>query len=144
MKREKMTPWMTDSKTVPQKIVLVRMFYVAYFGFFLFIESNVCIRICSIIALISLFCYGVAEGDPTKLVEVFDVDSKDLSFINNLGNRCGKTSGFEDYKYLYYMVPLPNYLYRGICVKEVINNLSLLIIIIVSSMAIRISKSQYN
>eukprot|EP00828_Plagiopyla_frontata_P009593 TRINITY_DN1495_c0_g1_i2.p1 TRINITY_DN1495_c0_g1~~TRINITY_DN1495_c0_g1_i2.p1 ORF type:complete len:641 (+),score=63.83 TRINITY_DN1495_c0_g1_i2:43-1923(+) len=64
--------------------------------------------ICSIVTLIALFCYGVAEGDPTKLVEVFDVDS----------NRCGKTTGFEDYKYLYYMVPLPNYLYRGICVKE--------------------------
>jgi len=32
-------------------------------------------RCLSVIALIALFAYGMSKGDPTKLVEVFDVDS---------------------------------------------------------------------
>lgn len=65
-------------------------------------------------------CYvgvdGFANGDPSKLVAVYD--SSWLPCGKETQGEDGTTYDLTDYKYVYFAIPYPGYLDKTTCVKE--------------------------
>lgn len=57
--------------------------------------------------MIAVGAYGIKSGHPTLLARGYDFD----------GKMCGISSGYEEYNYLYFALPLPNHLTETVCVK---------------------------
>jgi len=57
--------------------------------------------------MVAVAAYGIHNGNPTILARGYDYD----------GNMCGVDKGYEDYKYLYFALPLTGHLTETLCLK---------------------------
>ena len=58
--------------------------------------------------MIAYSIIALENGDPKILAIPFDID----------GNKCGLSSGFGDYKFIYFVKPYPGTLSRTTCLSE--------------------------
>ena len=68
-----------------------------------------CLIFCGFsVFLVTVAMKGMADGKPEKLLDLYDPD----------GNACGRTAGFEDYKYMYFWLPIPGQMHKRSCLKK--------------------------
>lgn len=59
---------------------------------------------------------GIMLGKPQKLTRGYDSDGNYFKFKSDYA--CGVDPGLEDYPFVYFVNPTPEYKHRLVCVKE--------------------------